>query len=90
MSQEEPHVELSIRQIQIPTETGEDIDVDFDEFPPPNDPNFEESIMDAVGLMKDEKAPSPLWVRLVEEIWRFGKYRIALEVLEIALEGKFI
>lgn len=88
-NEQDPEVEPASIRVLLLRSGGDDIPLDFDEFPPPSDPKFEDSVMEVAGMLYREKAPSNLWVRLVEEVWRFNKYRLALDILDRALDREF-
>lgn len=71
------------RSLEIPTsQSAEFVPVDFDELAPAE-------YLPIAELLRDEQAPVKFWVRLIEEIWRLGKWTLALEIAHMGIVGEF-
>lgn len=85
----EPAEAPDIRVLPINVDGGETIYIDFGDFPSPTDPTYSAQVFEIVEILERENAPAGLWVRLIEEVWRFGKYNLAMEILKAGLDCKF-
>lgn len=78
----------SSRTLDLITDDNQEIVLEMDQFFVDVDPRDQDrAVYDAASFMKEVKAPVGLWIRLVEEIWRLQKWRLALIMCDEGLAG---
>lgn len=80
----------SRRTLDLINDDNQEIVLEMDEFYVDVDPRDKDrAVYDAASFMKEVKAPVGPWIRLVEELWRLQKWRLALIICDEGLEGTF-